>query len=102
MPSFAIETVQNLAAHHVPTDDAERKQLYDAILGLLYKVESAQDTAQRLYHGHLPLATAQTGMDLKLFKFLAENANTSFSTRELSNITACDTVLLRKFDTISI
>src|ERR1700761_315397 len=96
MPSFEVETIQNLSAHHVPTDETGRKQLYDAALGLLYKVESAQDTAQRLYHGHLPLATAQTGMDLNLFKFLAENANTSFSTKELANITACESTLLRK------
>jgi hypothetical protein len=52
MPSsFAVETLQNLAANHIPTDEAERKALYDAAQSLMYKVESAQDTAQRLYHG---------------------------------------------------
>lgn len=96
MPSFAVETLQTLANHHVPTDEVERKALYDAAAILMQKVESAQDTAQRLYHGHLPLATAQTGLDLNLFKFLAENSNTSFSARELSNITSTDLALLCK------
>lgn len=94
MSSFAVETLQNLAQHHIPSDQKERKALYDAAAILMQKVESAQDTAQRLYHGHLPLATAQTGYDLKLWKFLAENANTSFSARELSNITNSELALL--------
>jgi hypothetical protein len=51
MPSFAVDTLQNLVANHVPTDETERKQLYDAAVSLMQKVESAQDTAQRLYHG---------------------------------------------------
>ncbi|KAK5165056.1 uncharacterized protein LTR77_009153 [Saxophila tyrrhenica] len=94
MPSFAVDSLRNLAAHHIPTDEAERKALYDAAQSLMYKVESGQDTAQRLYHGHLPLATAQTGMDLNLFRFLADHSNTSFSTRELANITGCEHYLL--------
>lgn len=51
MPSFAVETLQNVASRHIPTDEAERKALYDAAQQLMYKVESGQDTAQRLYHG---------------------------------------------------
>jgi len=34
-----------------PEDPKLRKDLYNAALELLYETESAQDTAQRLYHG---------------------------------------------------
>ena len=45
---------------------------------------------------HLPLATAQTGIDLNLFKFLAENPESEFATGELAQITGADPILLCK------
>ena len=50
MPSEAVASVQKLAKS-IPTDEKEKKELYSAALDLLYSVESAQDTQQRLYHG---------------------------------------------------
>lgn len=38
-------------AHYPPEDPKQRKDIYNAALALIYEVESAQDTAQRLYHG---------------------------------------------------
>ena len=34
-----------------PTDPKERKELYNACQQIVYGLETAQDTAQRLYHG---------------------------------------------------
>lgn len=34
-----------------PQDPAAQKELYNAALELMMGLESAQDTAQRLYHG---------------------------------------------------
>lgn len=50
MASTQFEIVRDLA-RSPPQDPAARKQLYNAALELLYSTESAQDTAQRLYHG---------------------------------------------------
>lgn len=46
-------TLADLArlSRHPPEDPRLRQDLYNAALELLHETESAQDTAQRLYHG---------------------------------------------------
>lgn len=89
----AIASVLELLASR-DFNEKERKELYDAALHLARSVESEQDTAQRLYHGHLPLATAQTGIDLGLFSFLARNSERAFTVAELAKETGAERVLL--------
>ena len=43
---------------------------------------------------HLPLACAQTGVDLKLFTFLSESPDQSYSATELASELGGDPVLL--------
>lgn len=43
---------------------------------------------------HLPLATAQTGIDLGLFDFLSQNSEKAFTVTELAEQTHADPVLL--------
>ena len=50
MPSEIVASMQKLAKSP-PTDEKEKKDLYNAAMDLLYSVESKQDTQQRLYHG---------------------------------------------------
>lgn len=50
MGSTQVGIVRDLATYP-PPDPIARKNLYNAALELLYHTESAQDTAQRLYHG---------------------------------------------------
>lgn len=83
----------------------------------MHGVESAQDTAQRLYHGvshglcftgldaknqqHVPLAMAQTGNDLGLFKILCAQPDKEWSIDDLANNTSSDPVLLRIYTSTS-
>lgn len=46
---------------------------------------------------HLPLACAQTGIDLKLFNFLSESKNESHTTEELADQLGADPGLLSKY-----
>lgn len=50
MGSTQVGIVRDLAKYP-PQDPSAKKDLYNAALELLYSTESAQDTAQRLYHG---------------------------------------------------
>ncbi|KAK3706934.1 hypothetical protein LTR37_012433 [Vermiconidia calcicola] len=93
MSSSTVEKLQSLLKE-LPSDENERRDIYEAAVKLMYQVETPQDTQQRLYHGHLPLATAQTGMDLNLFKFLDENKDSAFSQKELADITGAEPALL--------
>lgn len=50
MQSDPVATLEELSQH--PAEDAKlRKDLYNAAMKLVFSLESAQDTAQRLYHG---------------------------------------------------
>lgn len=96
-----------------PADPRLRKVIYNAAMDLMYELESAQDTAQRLYHGvsyhpqhtncsaefmqHLPLAMAQTGNDLGLFKTLCAPPGKEWSTEDLAIKTGADAILLRMY-----
>ncbi|KXS99229.1 hypothetical protein AC578_6893 [Pseudocercospora eumusae] len=93
MGSTQVGIVKDLA-RYPPQDPAARKDLYNAALDLLYSVESSQDTAQRLYHGHLPLAMAQTGIDLHLFQALTAKQDKDWTVRELALETGADETLL--------
>ncbi|KAF7198434.1 Amidase [Pseudocercospora fuligena] len=93
MGSTQVGIVKDLA-RYPPQDPAARKDLYNAALDLLYAVESSQDTAQRLYHGHLPLAMAQTGIDLHLFEAIAAKQDKNWTIGELASETGADQTLL--------
>jgi len=75
-----------------PQDARARKDLYNAALEAVFALESQQDTAQRLYHGHVPLALAQTGIDLKLFETISQDK--AWTLDHLALATNCDPVLL--------
>lgn len=77
-----------------PQDPKARKDLYNAALETVFALESQQDTAQRLYHGHLPLALAQTGIDLKLFDSVSQQPDKAWTLGELAETTSSDPVLL--------
>lgn len=50
LQSDPTATLEELSQH--PPEDAKlRKDLYNVAMKLVYNLESAQDTAQRLYHG---------------------------------------------------
>ncbi|KAK3049766.1 hypothetical protein LTR09_008942 [Extremus antarcticus] len=95
MPSVLVSSLNELSRCPL-TDEKEKKELYDAALRLAWSVESQQDTAQRLYHGHLPLATAQTGIDLRLFDILCESANDAFTVDQLAAKTNSEPALLAR------
>lgn len=77
-----------------PQDPAAQKELYNAALELMMGLESAQDTAQRLYHGHVPLAMAQTATDLNLFNIVSHKPERNWTLDELAETTEADPVLL--------
>ncbi|KAK4499671.1 hypothetical protein PRZ48_010189 [Zasmidium cellare] len=93
MGSTQVGIVRDLAKYP-PQDPSAKKDLYNAALELLYSVESAQDTAQRLYHGHVPLAMAQTGIDLNLFNILAEQQDREWTLEQLAEKTKAEPALL--------
>lgn len=95
MPSVLVNSLNELGRRPI-TDEKERKEVYDAALRLAWSAESQQDTAQRLYHGHLPLATAQTGIDIGIFDFLSANPESAFTIDELSTQTGTEPALLRR------
>lgn len=95
MSTTAVQTLRDLSQQSF-TDSKERKELYDLALRLAWNVESQQDTAQRLYHGHLPLATAQTGIDLNLFNFMSDNAGKEYTVDDLAMSTGADAALLSR------
>lgn len=80
-----------------PQDPETRKDLYNAALETVFALESQQDTAQRLYHGHVPLALAQTGIDLHLFETVSEQPEKKWRLDELAKVTTADPVLLCMF-----
>lgn len=77
-----------------PQDPKARKDLYNAALETVFALESQQDTAQRLYHGHVPLALAQTGIDLQLFEIVSKQPEKHWTLAELAGATRTDPVLL--------
>jgi hypothetical protein len=77
-----------------PQDTKSRKDLYNAALETVFALESQQDTAQRLYHGHVPLALAQTGTDLQLFELVSKQSDKAWTLEELADTTKSDPVLL--------
>lgn len=80
-----------------PQDLKARKDLYNAALETVFALESQQDTAQRLYHGHVPLALAQTGIDLSLFEAVSQQPDKAWTVEELAKTTNSDPVLLCEF-----
>lgn len=80
-----------------PEDTKARKDLYNAALETVFALESQQDTAQRLYHGHVPLALAQTGIDLKLFETVSQQPDKVWTLEELAKSTNSDPTLLCTF-----
>lgn len=82
-----------------PQDAKSRKDLYNAALETVFALETQQDTAQRLYHGHVPLALAQTGIDLQLFEKVSEQPDKQWTLTELAGATRSDPVLLCKLST---
>ncbi|KAM0719636.1 hypothetical protein Q7P37_003767 [Cladosporium fusiforme] len=93
--SFILADLARLSKHP-PEDPKLRKDLYNAALELVHETESAQDTAQRLYHGHVPLAMAQTGNDLGLFTVLAAAPLKQWTAEELATRTSADPVLMQR------
>lgn len=79
-----------------PQDPEARKNLYNAALETVFALESQQDTAQRLYHGHVPLALAQTGIDIKLFETVSQQPEKAWTLDELATSSNSDPVLLCK------
>ncbi|KAK5162999.1 uncharacterized protein LTR77_011054 [Saxophila tyrrhenica] len=95
MPSVLVNSLNELA-RQPPQSEKEKKEVYDAALRLAWSLESQQDTAQRLYHGHLPLATAQTGIDLGLFDILSKHSGDAFSIDDLAAKTGAEPELLSR------
>lgn len=81
-----------------PLDLKARKDLYNAALETVFALESQQDTAQRLYHGHVPLALAQTGIDLQLFETVSQQPDKQWTLEELAGACRSDPVLLCKLN----
>lgn len=77
-----------------PQGDKARKDLYNAALETVFALESQQDTAQRLYHGHVPLALAQTGIDVHLFETISQQPTKKWILEDLAKTTDTDPELL--------
>jgi demethylsterigmatocystin 6-O-methyltransferase len=86
----------NKAAESLPTDVEERRRLYKAARRLMFSVESPHEATQRLYYGGLPLILAIVGIDLGLFKVLADHSDTSYYLEQLAKTTSADSLLLRE------
>lgn len=95
MNSEAISTIEQLA-RDPPQDPEARLRLYNAATQLMTSVESPQTTAQRLFHGQMPLVMAQVGNDLRLFEKIASEPKKSWTVAELACATKADTVLLHR------
>lgn len=85
-----------------PQDAKARKDLYNAALETVFALESQQDTSQRLYHGHVPLALAQTGIDIQLFQIVSKQPEKAWTLEELAEATHSDSVLLCKLTVLDV
>ena len=83
-----------------PHDPKARKDLYNAALETVFALESQQDTAQRLYHGHVPLALAQTGIDLQLFEKVSVQPDKQWTLSELAGACRADPILLCRLQVV--
>ncbi|KJZ71734.1 hypothetical protein HIM_08876 [Hirsutella minnesotensis 3608] len=87
----ALDQLQQL----VKTADGQaRRGLTAALLKLVHSMESPNDTVQRLGYLNLEAAAATAGVDLGLFKNLAESG--PLTVKELSENTGADDVLMSR------
>lgn len=89
-------TALRSSLRYPPQDPKERKDLYNLALQTVFALESQQDTAQRLYHGHVPLALAQTGIDVRLFETVSQQPDKAWTVEDLATATRSDLALLCK------
>ncbi|KAH9822722.1 O-methyltransferase [Teratosphaeria destructans] len=79
-------------AQNPPDNDVERRELYEAARALEISLERPSDTMSRLSSSVQEIHLAQIGVDMKLFRILAEDE--SLSLAELADKTGADAVLL--------
>ncbi|KIM98593.1 hypothetical protein OIDMADRAFT_43492 [Oidiodendron maius Zn] len=56
-------------------DEADHKKLLETLRGLLYSLETPQDSANRIMYLYMQVAVVRIGCDLQLFNMLVENPN---------------------------
>ncbi|MCJ1354648.1 MAG: hypothetical protein MMC33_004637 [Icmadophila ericetorum] len=85
-----LKAVEN----NVPTNEAARKELLDAVRRVGFALEKEGDTIQRICYLPIQLTVARIANDLNLFDILVEANDNSLSVAELAGKTKTDPILL--------
>ncbi|KAF4633291.1 hypothetical protein G7Y89_g4833 [Cudoniella acicularis] len=88
----ALEQVKQLAAN---ADQTTRQRLMAALHKLAYSIEDSNDTTRRYGHLNLQTAAIKIGVDLGLFRFLAESES-PLTVEEISKKTGVETQLMNR------
>ncbi|KAF2108250.1 O-methyltransferase [Lophiotrema nucula] len=75
--------------------EATRKSILNALRDLSYKLESPDDTINRLWSGQVTIAVVRVGINLKIFEHLASSGK-PLTMKELATLTNADQTLLAR------